>query len=350
MVQEILQRVILTNKIQDYLVVLVSLFVGVVVIKFFNYVILKRLEEWTKKTKTTVDDFLIYAVKKKLVPLAYYGIFYLSVRFLTIHASLMKVINLLGLVLLVLYGVQFLILVISYLFDTYFLGREKNESNRQAMGKILLIIKFIIWSLAIVLLLDNIGFKISTVVAGLGIGGVAIALAAQAILGDLFSCFTIFFDRPFEVGDFIIIDDYLGVIEHIGIKTTRIRSLWGEQLIFSNTDLTNSRVKNYKRMQKRRVAFKIGVTYQTSLQQVKDIPGIVQNIIKNVKDTIFDRAHFFEYGDFSLIYEIVYYVLGPDYNKYMDTQQQINFKIKEEFEKCNIEFAYPTQTVYVSKS
>jgi small-conductance mechanosensitive channel len=186
-------------------------------------------------------------------------------------------------------------------------------------------------------------------VAGLGIGGIAVALAAQAILGDLFSYFVIFFDRPFEIGDFIIIGDFMGSIEHIGIKTTRIRSLGGEQLVFSNTDLTNSRIRNYKRMEKRRVVFKLGIVYQTTTSQVKEVPGIIKTAIENVQDTVFDRAHFATYGDFSLDFEVVYYVLSGDYNKYMDIQQDINFEIKEEFEKRGIEFAYPTQTLFLEK-
>ena len=142
----------------------------------------------------------------------------------------------------------------------------------------------------------------------------------------------------------------MGSIEDIGIKTTRIRSLGGEQLVFSNTDLTNSRVRNYKRMEKRRVVFKLGVTYQTSLQQLKEIPLIITGIIKNINDTAFDRAHFSSYGDFSLIFEVVYYVIGSDYNKYMNIQQEINLEIMEEFEKRRIEFAYPTQTIFLEKS
>ena len=173
---------------------------------------------------------------------------------------------------------------------------------------------------------------------------------SQTILGDLFSYFTIFFDRPFEIGDFIIVEDFLGTIEHIGIKTTRVRSLSGEQLVFSNTDLTNSRIKNYKRMDKRRVVFRLGVVYQTTLKQLKEIPGIIKDTINNVSNTAFDRAHFFSYGDFSLIFEVVYYVQSRDYNIYMDIQQEINFTIKEEFEKRGIEFAYPTQTVFLEKA
>jgi len=142
----------------------------------------------------------------------------------------------------------------------------------------------------------------------------------------------------------------LGTVEYTGIKTTRIRSLSGEQLIFSNTDLTNSRVRNYKRMDQRRVVFKLGVVYQTPLEKLKIIPGVIEKIIKSVKDTTFDRAHFFSYGDFSLVFEVVYYVIGSDYNKYMDINQEINFAIKKAFEEKGIEFAYPTQTLFLSKN
>jgi len=211
------------------------------------------------------------------------------------------------------------------------------------------VIRVVFWTVAILVILDNFGVKISTLIAGLGIGGVAIALATQAILKDLFSYFIIFFDRPFEIGDFIIVGDFMGVVEHIGIKTTRLSSLGGEQIVFSNTDLTDSRVRNYKRMAKRRVVFKLGVIYQTTSQQLKEIPKIIESIIKSIDDAVFDRTHFLSYGDFSLDFEIVYYVIGNDYNKYMNIQQEINFRIKEEFEKREIEFAYPTQTLFLTK-
>jgi len=240
--------------------------------------------------------------------------------------------------------------IASYGIKIYCLRKGSDELLERSLNGIFNVFKVIAWGLAIVFFLDNLGFKISSVIAGLGIGGVAVALAAQAVLGDVFSYFSILFDRPFTVGDFIIIGDYLGTVEYIGIKTTRIRSLSGEQVIFSNSDLTNSRVRNYKRMDRRRVVFQLGVTYQTKLEQLKEIPKIIERIIKNTKDTAFDRAHFFSYGDFSLIYEVVYYVISADYNKYMDIQQQINFAIKEEFENKGIEFAYPTQTLFLNKT
>ena len=223
-------------------------------------------------------------------------------------------------------------------------GREEDEKRAKPL---LSLISFILWIIAFIFLLDNFGFNISTLVAGLGVSGIAVAIAAQGILGDLFNYFVIFFDRPFELGDFIIFDDKLGSIEKIGIKTTRIRSLSGEQLIISNSNLVNARVHNYKRMERRRVVFRIGVTYQTSLEKLKKIPEMIRGFIESIDNTQFDRSHFQGYGDFALTFETVYYVLTPDYAVYMDIQQEINLKIYEAFEKEGIEFAYPTQTVYI---
>ena len=206
-------------------------------------------------------------------------------------------------------------------------------------------VELVIWSIALILFLDNIGIQITSLVTGLGIGGVALAFAAQAILVDLFCSFTIFFDKPFEIGDFIIVGDQMGTVEYIGMKTTRLRALSGEQLVLANSDLTKSRIQNYKTMAERRVLFKLGVTYDTALAKLKEIPGVIKNIISNVPQTRFGRAHFCAYGAYSLDYEIVYYVLSSDFDIYMDINQEIYFQIKEEFEHRGIEFAFPTQTV-----
>jgi len=350
MLKDILEITFLQNSVLDYLIFLAILLVGILVVRIIRSIILSRLKAWAKKTATTIDDFLITIVEKTLLPLVYFGVFYLSTRTLTLNPTLSKVIDVLGVILLTIFGIRFLVAIIRYALETYWLKKEKDEVKERSLRGILTVIKVIIWGIGITFLLDNLGFKISTVIAGLGIGGIAVALAAQAILGDLFSYFSILFDRPFEIDDFIIVGDYLGTIEHIGIKTTRVRSLSGEQLVFSNADLTNSRLRNYKRMGKRRVLFKLGVTYQTSLQQLKEIPPVIKNIIENIDETNFDRSHFSSYGDFSLIFETVYYVMSRDYNKYMNIQQEINFAINEEFEKRGIEFAYPTQTLYLSKT
>lgn len=349
MLQNALAIVFLGNTIANYLICIFLILAGSIIIKAFHVFLLKRLKAWAKKTVTTIDDLLVGLIRKIALPFLYFSVFFLSLNILAIDPRLKKVIDAAWVAVLALSVVRFAIALIRYGLDVYWIKMGRQEALRRSLNGILVVSKVAIWGLAVVFFLDNLGFKISAVIAGLGIGGVAVALAAQAVLGDLFSYFAILFDHPFEIGDFIIIGDYLGTVEHVGIKTTRIRSLGGEQLVFSNTDLTNSRVRNYKRMEKRRVVFKLGVTYQTPLEKLKIIPGIIQNIIKNVKDTVFDRAHFFSYGDFSLVFEIVYYVIGADYNKYMDIQQEINFAVKKEFESRGIEFAYPTQTLFVTK-
>ena len=350
MFQDIMERVFLGNPVLDYAIFVGIFLGGFIAITIIRVLVIRRLKRWAEKTTTTIDDFIIRIIQKIVVPLTYLGVFYASVNILQMDLLVKKIIDIFAIAVLTIFVARLIITVVTEGFAMYLAKMGKSEALERSLKGISGVLKIIVWGMAITFFLDNLGFKISAVIAGLGIGGVAVALAAQAVLGDLFSYFAIIFDRPFEIGDFIIIGDYLGAIEYIGIKTTRIRSLGGEQLIFSNTDLTNSRVRNYKRMQKRRVLFKLGVTYQTPLAKLKKISDIIKNIINNVEDTAFDRAHFSEYGDFNLVIEIVYYVMGPDYNKYMDTQQQINFAIKEAFEKEGIEFAYPTQTLYVNKS
>ena len=205
----------------------------------------------------------------------------------------------------------------------------------------------LVWSAVLILSLDNLGVNVSALIAGLGIGGVAIALALQKILGDLFASLAIVLDRPFVLGDFLALDDYLGSVENIGLKTTRLRSLSGEQLVFSNADLLASRIRNYDRMQERRVAFRIGVTYGTPRSRLGEIPGLLRAAVEGRKRTRFDRAHFASFDDSALTFETVYYVLTPDYNTYMDIQQAINLELVERFEERDIEFAHPTRTLHL---
>lgn len=344
-----LQTTVLDNRIIDYIIFIAAFLAGIVGVRFIKSIILNRLKAWSKKTSTTIDNFLVMIFEKKLIPIMYFGVFYLSFNGLTLIPSVIRIVDVTGIVILTIFGLRLIMALINYSLETYWIKKEVDTSSQRSLKGIITIVKVAVWGIGITFLLDNLGFKISAVVAGLGIGGIAIALAAQSVLGDLFSYFIIFFDRPFEVGDFIIIDDYMGSIEHIGIKTTKVRSLGGEQLIFSNSDLTNSRIRNYKRMEKRRVLFSLGVIYQTTSEQLKEIPGIIRKSIDETEMSEFDRAHFVSYGDFSLNFDIVYYVLSGDYGKYRDIQQEINFAIKEEFEKRGIEFAYPTQSLFIEK-
>ncbi|HET6567422.1 MAG TPA: mechanosensitive ion channel family protein [Rhodothermales bacterium] len=209
--------------------------------------------------------------------------------------------------------------------------------------------RLLLWVVVFLLALDNLGVNITALVAGLGIGGIAVALAVQNILADLFASLSIVLDKPFAIGDFLIIDTYMGSVEHVGLKTTRLRSLSGEELVFANSDLLKSRIRNYKRMYERRIVFQFGVTYQTRLEQLKAIPVMVRDFVEQQPMVRFDRAHFQGFGDSALNFEVVYYMLAPEYNLYMDTQQAINLAIFERFEQDGIEFAYPTQTLFVEK-
>lgn len=226
---------------------------------------------------------------------------------------------------------------------------EESPDGVAAMDLLSFVARVAIWSIVLLAIMDNMGVNITTMIAGLGVGGIAVALAAQNILGDLFASLSIVLDKPFVVGDFLIIGEFLGTVEKVGIKTTRLRSLSGEQLVFSNNDLLNSRIRNYGRLYERRIVFSIGVTYQTSAKELRAIPEILREAVEAQEGVRFDRAHFKQYGDFALIFEVVYHVLSPDYNKYMDVQQAINLRIFDDFEARDIEFAYPTQTLYVSK-
>lgn len=223
---------------------------------------------------------------------------------------------------------------------------KPDPSLLSAMIPLKFISTIILVAVVALIALDNAGVDVTALVAGLGVGGIAIALAVQSILGDLFSAVSIVIDKPFVVGDFIIVGDKMGTVETIGLKTTRLRALSGEQLIFSNSDLLTSRIQNFKRMIERRVVITVGVTYQTPAPKLRIIPKVVREAVEHHTLTRFDRCHFARYADFSLVYELVYFVKDPDPKKHMDIQQEVLLEIYERFAAEGIEFAYPTQTLY----
>ena len=205
----------------------------------------------------------------------------------------------------------------------------------------------VLWVLILVLVLDNLGIKITGIVAGLGIGGIAIALALQNILGDLFCSLSIVFDEPFEVGDYIVVDDFRGTVENIGIKTTRVRSIDGEEIVFSNSDLVSSRVRNYRDMKERRIALEIGIPYETPSDKVEAVPDIVRGIFDNIDKARLDRVHLLNFGESALVFEVVYFIELPNGDRTMDIRQSVNFQLLARFERAGIGFAYPTQVVRV---
>ncbi|MDT8298524.1 MAG: mechanosensitive ion channel family protein, partial [Spirochaetaceae bacterium] len=292
-------------------------------------------------------DWGLRLIKNFAFPILIIAGFYIATTFLELDGSIERIVSGFFMVLFSLVTIKFFVIGINTFFKKATEGEQHANLSRYRPLRSIIVIA--IWVVGMLFLLANLGFDITTIVAGLGIGGIAVALAAQALLGDLFSYFVIVFDKPFELGDFLIIGDILGSVEKIGIKTTRIRSISGEQIILSNSDLTDSRVRNYKRMEKRRVVFKIGVVYGTPAEAVREIPAIIRAVVEAEDSTTFDRAHFAGYGDWSLIYEVVYYVASADYALYMDIQQSINLAIYDEFSKRGIQFAYPTQTILLGK-
>lgn len=230
------------------------------------------------------------------------------------------------------------------------LTRAREPREATALSLLGLAARMAVWSLVLLLALGQLGFDITALVAGLGIGGVAVALAVQNILGDLFASLSIVLDKPFAVGDFIVVDELRGEVERVGIKTTRVRSLDGELLVFANSDLLKSRIRNFRQMRERRVQFTVGVTYQTPCEMLGAVAQWLREAVEAQRRTRFDRAHFKEYGDSALVFEVVYHVLDRDYNLYMDVQQAINLAVFERFAREGVEFAYPTRTVHLATS
>lgn len=338
------------NTVQDYAISTATLIGFIFVLFLTKRLVVSVIQKVARKTETDFDDFIAGLISQIGAPTFIVVALHFSTLSLALDEKLRNLIRY-GLVIVITIRIILLLQEIVRYGITKGFKRARSDDPfaDHAAKNMVNVMRWGLWGLGTVFILDNLGVNISALMAGIGIGGIAVAMASQAILGDAFSALSIFFDKPFEVGDFIIIDDLMGTVECVGIKTTQVRSLHGEQLVFSNSDLTKSRIKNYKRMQTRRIAFKIGVVYQTENQKVKRIPELVRNIFAHMKDVKLDRVHFQSFGDFSLIYEIVYYVLSPDYNIYMDKQQEINFALKDIFEQEAIEFAYPTQSIFLSK-
>lgn len=237
---------------------------------------------------------------------------------------------------------------------SFWLGRYTSRKMKDDAATVTMVSAFsyvariLFWALLALIALDNLGVNVRTLIAGVGIGGIALALGVQNILKDIFASLSIATDKPFVYGDYISSGEFMGTVEHVGLKTTRLRSLTGETIIISNSDLLQSRIRNYKRMFERRVAFTLGVVYNTPADKIERIPQILRGIIERDQVRI-DRIHFAKFGDFSLNFDVVYYVKSPDYNVFMDIHQDINFKILRRFEEEGIAFAYPTQSLHVEK-
>lgn len=322
------------------------------VLKLFQLLIISRLKKLAEKTKTDFDDVLIEILSRVKPPFYLLIALFLALQLINLTVWIDQVVKLFFLLAIISEFIQAIDRLLIYALNKYLTkknGVEEAKQSETMVAIISTIVKIILWVIGILLILSNFGVNVTSLIASLGIGGIAIALALQNILGDLFSSFTIFLDKPFQVGDFIIIDKNMGTVEKVGLKTTRIRSIGGEQLVVSNQELTSIRVQNFGRMQRRRVVFKIGVTYQTPSEKIISASQAIKKLIDETQEVTFDRCHFYEFGDSSLNFEVVMYVESADYNQYMNLRQIIHLGLLKKFQELGIDFAYPTQTVFLEK-
>jgi small-conductance mechanosensitive channel len=309
----------------------------------------KRLAAFARTTETALDDLVAELLTATRT--AFLAVIAAFAGSLALAGRLPEVLGRAAALALILQGALWAERAIAFIIADY--GRRNAAGDPGAVMTVRalgFLSRIALWSLVVILALGNLGVNVTALVAGLGVGGIAVALAVQNILGDLFASLSIVIDKPFVQGDFIIVGDFMGVVDHVGLKTTRVRSLGGEQIIFSNADLLQSRIRNYTRMAERRVVFGVAVTYDTPLEKVRAIPGLLREVVEARRPVRFDRAHLKAFGAYALDFEVVYYVTDPDYNLYMDIQQAIQFEILRRFEAEGIAFAYPTRTIRLERS
>jgi small-conductance mechanosensitive channel len=336
------------NTLGEYAIAGAVLILGLIVLKYVQWFILRILKKGAQHTKTDIDDTLVEIIGSIKPPFYSFLALYVAVRTLALSDIVARIFT----VVLIVWIAYQVVLALQILIDYVLKKKFDSESDAGAQGAVLFmsgLFKGVLWGIALIMVLGNLGVDVTSLIAGLGIGGIAIAFALQNILSDLFSSFVIHFDKPFVIGDFIIVGEHMGTVERIGIKTTRIRALQGEEIVISNQELTSARVQNFKKMEERRIVFHLGVTYDTDPKVMEQIPDMVKSAIDPIEGTRFDRCHFQTFADSALVFETVYYVASGDYAQYMDIQQNINMDILKSFNDEGIDFAFPTQTIHIEK-
>lgn len=335
--------------IKDLLVAIIVLILAYFSLKITRNLIFRQLKKITINENNVLINNILKIIDKYFLPISFFGLFYAILKEIELNPTLVTTTKTIVIIISTIYITRFLVdiakIIIYYYSEKYHDSDSLIERNIRALFPA---IRVVFWGLAVISILSNLGFDVKTIIAGLGIGGVALALASQGILQDLFSYFAILFDRPFEISDLIAVGDFMGHVEHIGIKTTRIKTVTGEQLILANTDLTSSRLRNFKRMEKRQIILKIGVIYETDEQKLAEIPAIIKQTIESIENVTFDIAYFSGFGDFSLNFEVIYYVNSNDIKICRMAKNEVNLAIKNAFSHHQLQFAYPTQINYLS--
>lgn len=346
-----LDWVYLDNSVRAWLIAAAVALIVYVGTDVLRRLLIRQITALSTRTDNYADDLIADTLRRTKTYFLLFISLYAASRVLYLSDSLGTALRFIGVIVVVAQTAVWGTVVINTLVTRHMARRvEEDAATATTINALGFVVRLAFYSILVLMGLDNLGFDVTALIAGLGIGGIAVALALQNVLGDLFASLSIVLDRPFVIGDFIIVDDLAGTVEYVGLKTTRVKSLSGEQLVFANSDLLGARVRNFKRMYERRIVFGLGVTYDTPRAKLEQIPQMIREAVERQQDTRFDRAHFKEYGDFSLNFEVVYFVLVPEYNTYMDVQQAINFDIHRAFESAGIEFAYPTQTIIMARA
>jgi len=344
-----LDTLILGNPLRSWLIAAVTGIIVFAGLRIVRSLIVRQLRNLAASTATDLDTIAVDVLERTRVFFLLFLSLYAALQVVVLSPAAERAAHVIAVVVIVVqvgfWGNALISALISRRSRALLEEDAAGATTVTALG---FLARLGLWWVLLLVGLSNLDIDITAFIAGFGIGGIAVALAVQNVLGDLFASLSIVLDKPFVLGDFIIVGELLGTVEHIGLKTTRLRSLSGEQLVFSNSDLLNSRIRNFKRMYHRRVVFSFGVTYQTPYEKAAAIGEMIREIVEAQEQTRFDRAHFKEYGDYALVYEVVYHVLDPDFNIHMDIQQAINLEIFRHFEAEGIRFAYPTQTLYVA--
>ena len=345
---DFLDRTFAGNTVTAWMWTIGTLIVVVAVLWLIKYVLLRRFEALASRTGTAADDMLVALLERTRYVLLLWIAITIGLRILTIAPDTRLLLGRVAVLAFLLQLGIWATALIEFWMRRYTRERVASDATSvTTMRAVAFAARVLAWTLVLLVALDNLGVNVTALITGLGIGGVAVALAVQNVLGDVLAALAIVLDKPFVLGDFIVVGSEMGTVEQIGVKTTRVRSLGGEQIIFSNAELLQSRIRNFKRMEERRVAFRFNVLYSTEREKLELVPKIAREAVLMHEKVRFDRAHLATLGGSALEYEVVYYVLSPDYNTFMDIQQAINLTLLHRLDEVGVYFALPTRVVQV---
>ena len=309
--------------------------------------VLRAFARFAGDTQTSVDDLVAHVLGETKFGLVLFVALFIASLALELDPAVALVIRRAAVIAIVVQGGIWASAAIAF-WVTRFTSLMAGEDAEAVtmMSALSFVGRLAVWSVSLLLILDNLGVEVAALLAGLGIGGIAVALAAQNVLGDLLASLSIILDKPFVIGDFLVVGEYQGSVERIGLKTTRLRSLGGEQLVVGNSDLINARIRNLGRMADRRGSLKLGVTYDTPRELLARIPGWIEEIVGAREAVRFDRCHLTGFADSAIEFDTVFYMTVPEYDRFLDAKQTILLAIHERFDRHGVAFAYPTRVVY----